>query len=397
MEKPDLKVLAAGVGVTSDCPEALKQFYGEFSPDSTPACDLQLIDRLQTQYNLFGEFCDLVKQAAKEINEDALRSLWIKLCGAFALNSTSEQAKTVPVPVSDGTLVGDFLPLYILLPQIPGSIETYRSRGFSQEEINKLLPEYLSGMRVVKRQTGRPGINSVYYNWLTNFAKAMIFTTDGLQFEIFHLPQSNLWLKNRFSGELLALPAAGHFHASGKHHCGMYGYEDTEGSFKVSFEEDEQNFYGHSVADNVVSAQKQTFSKEIWECVVRPGGECLNFHIPEGADISVENLALACANARKIAARSYPEHNNQVIYGVSWILDPALEKILGEKSKITGLIRSFCLCPCRDAGMGVFSFVFPRYCEDFHDLPENTSLQRKIKQLYLEGGRIYAYSGIFKI
>jgi hypothetical protein len=41
----------------------------------------------------------------------------------------------------------------------------------------------------------------------------------------------------------------------------------------------------------------------------------------------------------------------------------------------------------------VFNFVFPGYGDDFSKLPEDTSLQRKIKAMYLSGKYIYEYAG----
>ena len=48
----------------------------------------------------------------------------------------------------------------------------------------------------------------------------------------------------------------------------------------------------------------------------------------------------------------------------------------------------------KDAGgSAVFSFVFVRKPENLQDLPEDTSLQRKLKKLYLDGDCIHTYSG----
>ena len=44
-------------------------------------------------------------------------------------------------------------------------------------------------------------------------------------------------------------------------------------------------------------------------------------------------------------------------------------------------------------GGAVFSFVFVRKPADLHDLQEDTSLQRKLKKMYLEGDCIHTYTG----
>ena len=76
-------------------------------------------------------------------------------------------------------------------------------------------------------------------------------------------------------------------------------------------------------------------------------------------------------------------------------LDPTLEEMLGENSNITAFQNCFTRYPTKDSGQAVFSFAFVRRCADLHDLPEDTSLRRKIKAHYLNGGHIYSYSGIY--
>ena len=45
------------------------------------------------------------------------------------------------------------------------------------------------------------------------------------------------------------------------------------------------------------------------------------------------------------------------------------------------------------SGAAVFSFVFVRKPANLEDLEENTSLQRKVKKMYLEGDCIHTFSG----
>ena len=80
----------------------------------------------------------------------------------------------------------------------------------------------------------------------------------------------------------------------------------------------------------------------------------------------------------------------------SWLMDPQLAKILGEDSNITKFVNRFIPACGRSAGRGVFSFVFlqPKPAEAvIENLPEDTSLQRKLKEHYLNGGCIYEMHG----
>ena len=115
---------------------------------------------------------------------------------------------------------------------------------------------------------------------------------------------------------------------------------------------------------------------------------------PAAAGSSKETMEKAVAGAYELAAQRYPEHKPVGVFGSSWILDPKLIGFTGEKSKITNLIRMFNVYPQKTGGKGPFGYVFPKNCDNYADLPEDTTLQRKMKQLYLDGDCIHEYAGV---
>lgn len=381
---------AAGIG---KYPVIFDEIYFAMPKNDLPACDLALIDALQEKYNLFSEFYEVVRRTAEEINEDANRSMWVKVCVEYAKTRPVCEARTVPAPRADGTQINALLPLYILIPLIPQGIQVYKDRGFTDEEIYELNRSYADGIRIVCDQIGMPGVNDLYYWWLGIFAKAAIFITHNFWFELRTLPNNAVYLKNREDGTVLPVMAAGTYHHSGIQNLGCPAYEDSDGSFTAQFREDEQNYYGHGAFNSVVDAEEKVFPKSKWECVAGPGDGCLSIHIPRGADISRETLDRAVDAAYTIVKERYPEYNTKVIFGSSWILDPKLQEFVGPNSKITGLQSAFHTYPQKCNGKGLFGYVFPKNYESLETLPEDTSLQRKLKKLYLDGGYIYDYAG----
>ena len=377
-------------------PKELDKLYVD---NKTPACDLSLIDALQTEWNLFGDFYNKVKDAAEQINSDPVRSAWVRTTVSFAKDADVETACTVPAPASDGTAAGDFLPLFTLLPQIPSAIAEYEKHGFSRDEILDIMKDFRLSFGIVEEQTGSSGVEYIYYGWLTIFAKAQIFCLMGLQFEFFKLPKGTLWLRNRTTGEVVPVMLEGTFHFSGIQRLGSLGYEDTEGAFTPAFSQDERNYYGHGVHDCVVSAAQETFPKDIWECIGHPQGFCMNIHVPRGSDISTENVMTACKRARELVKTRYPERPEFcLVMGISWLLNPLLREIQGEKAKTTQFMECFIKYPKLDPHAdSVFSFVFGKKYKNYAELPENTSLQRKLKKLYLDGGCLHGYSGAIYI
>lgn len=386
--------IAEAIGIEKKYPEEMDAIYAAMSSDCEPACDLKLIEQLQNDHNIFAEFYDLVVEMANVINADEKRSAWVKAAVAYCKDKPVFFARRVPVPKPDGTQLTAILPLYILIPLIPMGIAEYRRRGFSEEEIARIVKAYAGGLRIVKQHTGMHGINALYFWWQMLFAKAVIFYSNNLQFELRELPEAAVYLKSRKTGDLAILMYKGLIHASGEQPVGSLGYEDDTDAFTVQFREDDENYYGHAVHTGLIDKTESAFSKSEWICAARPGDQCLSLHIPKKADISPETMKAAVSQAYELAAQRYPEYHPVGVFGSSWILDPKLIGFTGEQSKITSLIRMFNVYPQKTGGRSPFGYVFPKNCVNYEELPEDTSLQRKMKQLYLNGDCIHEYAGV---
>jgi hypothetical protein len=392
IQTTELRKLADSLHL-GEYPQGLEQAYEEVKNKNYPACDLALIDSLQEQYSVFGKYYEDVRKSAEEINADPVRSEWVRAAVKFVLSAPHDEAYKMPAPPQDGTLATDYLMMHLLIPQIPKSIAEYLRRGFTMEEIKESLRSYAGSTYMVGVLTGRPGINKLYYGWLTHYAKTRIFKTHGLQFELKKFPPTAIWLRNRQTKKVVPVMLLGTFHASGIQRLGSAGYEDADGSFRVTFTEDEENYIGHGAYNGKVSAEPETFPKAQWECVARPGDGCLNVHVPRGTDISEPTFRAAWDSARKIMKERFPEHGGGHIFAYSWIFDPVLTELLGEESTISKFQNLYARFPIKNNGRAVFTFVFPGYGDDFTKLPEKTSLQRKIKAMYLDGKYIYEYAG----
>ena len=385
--------IAAHIGIDK-YPQTMDGIYETIKNDAGPACDLVIIKNLQRQYDVFGKYYADVVETAQQINEDCHRSAWVKTAAAYAMGASAEETKRIPGPAFGENKVDDYLRLHMLIPLIPTSIAEYEKRGFSQEEITHLLASYKLSMSIVEEQTGRPGINVVYLAWMSIFAKAGIFETDGLQFELYQLPQGAVYLKNRESGDVTAVLTQGLFHASGIQLVGAKGFEEEEGSFSVTFREDGENYYGHRSLCKTADRNIAVFPKDKWEIAAKAGDDCLSIHIPRNADISPTTLDKAIANAQNILETRFPEHKGSMIYAASWILDPTLEEFMSDSSNLIRFARRFVRYPQKSDGMHVFGFVFPKRFESYESLPETSSLTRGLKRVYMEGRYIYFYHGL---
>lgn len=375
-------------------PEALDEVYANMPKDDAPACDLQVIDSLEQEWGFFGKYYEVVKETAATINADPIRSVWVKVAAKFAYDNPTPIARTVPVPKADGTAVTDLLPLHILLPQVPAAIAEYRRRGFDDSEIRSLMAGFRGGIRIVESQVGRPQVNTLYFGWLHHYSKVEIFNTEGFQFELRKLPNDAMWIRNKKDGQVLCVMCRGIFDCTGTQAKGSKNYEDPQDPFTVTFSEDDEKFVGHGVYDNKVSTQAREYLKTEWECVARPGDNCMSLHIPRKADITMPALDKAVASAKKIMTERFADLGGSEIYCSSWLLDPMHGVILGPDAKMTKFMERFVKHPIRNAGTSPFGYVFPVGVKDMTTLPENTTLQRGMKKLYVEGGCIYGYAGL---
>ena len=81
----------------------------------------------------------------------------------------------------------------------------------------------------------------------------------------------------------------------------------------------------------------------------------------------------------------------------TWLLSPKLKEILPENSKILNFQNCFDIIKVDENNDGCFVWVFKQnYHNNFESLPENTSLQRKIKNIMTNNGHLGSATGTLK-
>ena len=70
------------------------------------------------------------------------------------------------------------------------------------------------------------------------------------------------------------------------------------------------------------------------------------------------------------------------------MMSPALPQLLPATSNILAFQRRFEVLRVQEDSLGVLDWVFPPHSEVSAALPENTSLQRRMKAFLLAGGKV---------
>ncbi len=133
-----------------------------------------------------------------------------------------------------------------------------------------------------------------------------------------------------------------------------------------------------------------------YEMFVRDGEKMLSIHIPSDADMSRRGLRESWLRAQDFFGRFYPDYSGVIIFCNTWLLAPKLREFLPESSKIIGFQDGFTIKSVDKESRECMKWIFGREDLPLEELPENSSLQRKVKDLLLKGESVGEAYGILK-
>jgi len=392
----DLLAVAKALGIDGVPAEFIA--FCEAGGVPVPLCDAALIEKTEQRYSMLGSYYPTIQSVAKTVSKDENVCFFGGLLAAYIAHASIAEVKAVPLPRLADEEANAYFRLLVLNAAMPSGIDAYRARGFSEEAIKETLTDVLGARTAVSEMlTDAPGLDIGGFGWLLFYAKALVFRAGIFNVTPRALYENSILLRNRKSGEYAVLVLSDTFHRSGMQ-LGSGGCMDTDGSFGADFCETEDAFIGHRIENARVLPELVTYPKSEWQEIVREGGGVVGIHIPRNVALTKENIMESYHLAFEMCRAHYPEVNVKAVHCASWILDPQLEELLGAGSKIAGFQRTFLRYPRGGDGTAVYSFVFncPKP-ESLAELPEETSLQRKLKSMYIDGGCIYIVGGYVPI
>ena len=146
-----------------------------------------------------------------------------------------------------------------------------------------------------------------------------------------------------------------------------------------------------------VSNKKVELLKDEWEVVLQKGDPVIGLHIPPFGRMTPELIDKTLEETKKFAKEQYPDFEYKAFTCGSWLVDPQLDELLNAESNIVKFRQRFHSLTRKCEGTDVFNFIFnkPNMDFDIHDLPEDSSLHRALKNHYLSGKAIYELEGFF--
>ena len=376
-------------------PERFKTCYEALDKkDDEALYNEEYIREIDKKYDLLGEYLEPVLKGCEDIKNKPELVLFGRAAVEYNKGSSSYESRQLKLPKNDGTPATDMLPVLILLAEVPDMVKRYAARGFDEAEIKKNLENIKINIWVLDLLSKRPMLDQGHYNWICHYTKAMIFDHKAFNFQPAVWGMNAIYLKNKKTGEILPMMTSGKFHRSGLV-LGSAGCEDEEGSFDAGFTEVTDQFIGHLVRGGRVEAKLSVLKKSEWECILRPGDDVVSLHIPRNANLDPEYVKESIREGFELSRKFYPECNFKYVVCYSWLLEPKLVDILGEEAKLSKFVQLFTKHPIYSYGTSCLGYVFPGYQSGpVLDFPENTTLQRGIKKLMLDGDYIYGAAGV---
>lgn len=179
-------------------------------------------------------------------------------------------------------------------------------------------------------------------------------------------------------------------------------YIDTMGAFSRFVREHKESYgcYGFnrgSWTPRQVSCRLFRIGQMEYELTAKEGRKLVSLHIPTDVDLRPEILRPSMRAGLKEFYRLFPEYEALPVYCHTWLLSTQLRDFLPEDSNILKFQEMFDLEADGTPGNDVLLWVFKNPKLPREELPENTSLQRKLKQFFLNGGQFLDGVGYLRL
>jgi len=284
----------------------------------------------------------------------------------------------------------DFLlPVVYIDWMLPELIKELLKQGVSESVVWDSLKDveiWIQSYR--KYHQGQVGLDRI--EWVFHSLAGRVRRFGSLQFEKVTYEFPFLIFKNRQSGEFQALACPDLMIDQDGYISGTNG-RSIRNQTKTYLDFGDRTLTGYSadLKNGTVKADKPaSFIREEWELKLAPGEKAVAVHIPEGSDLSSDSIDSSFNTAKKY-------YENHILICDSWMLDPHLEHILPQTSKIISFMQRFNKMPVMTQRPQILERVmgFDFTMEALEHFSCTTSLQTSLKKYLLDGNEMFTTAG----
>lgn len=133
-----------------------------------------------------------------------------------------------------------------------------------------------------------------------------------------------------------------------------------------------------------------------YEMVLEEGQNVISIHIPSDAKLTMEKCKHSLEDAKLFFAEYYPDYSYEKFICDSWLLSPNLKEVLGIDSMILYFQNAFEIVSFAPEDDSYMEWVFKNPKLSIDEVPQDTSLQRKMKSYIKSGRKIGSALGYLK-
>jgi hypothetical protein len=164
--------------------------------------------------------------------------------------------------------------------------------------------------------------------------------------------------------------------------------DDTDDSWTVRLIHKDEAVTGCPICPRGMAVREEVrLPVAEWECVLRPGDDQLDMHIPAGGGMTPERCGESMQRAAEFFARFFPDRPCRAITCSSWIFNTQFEEIRLSSDNLVQYQRELYLFPTPASGRDGLWFIFLQDNVDPATAPRDTSLRRGVAEFLAAGNR----------
>jgi len=384
----------------SDIPNELKNNWEaaiKAFPENTPFfLEDSFIDETLEKFSFISEFRDMFKQAAKIARNDenisAIAWLW------YYTVYIAHEWETIYSWPNLSEVLGELegmIPILVLFAGYDKMIDFYNRRNIPQEVRDSNYFGIEISFDWFKKMYKTPGVGNGVFAWAVRYFGGTLFYLGRLQYEMINFRNNILVFRNRKTNEVICLAEDGQGFRSDGQYNGTNGIIDDKNAWVSELKEINGIIYGNPISPESYAIQKEVLlNKEEWELKLAKGDPVLSIHIPAVGRLDYDKVKESFLKTLPFFSTYFPEYKWRALICNSWLLDTQLREFLNEDANIVKFQDCFYLYPLYSPNStGVYRFLFNINVCDPKELPVNSSLQAKVKDYLINGGKIKSGGG----
>lgn len=335
-----------------------------------------------------------------------LRSMYNSICGSIELNELADfwhyliyhmpesmERNTNAWGLPDG-LGGVSTRLFSLAAMVSGcdhAVSNFEKTGLPSEVALASLGYIGRYARDIKEKRGVWGLESI--GWLSNYVRAKVFRLGRLSFKAGESALPFRAFKNRRSGELVTFCEDGGRYREDGCADGTNGIFDPH-AWTSALEIANGKVVGNPISNECTALQEPMALRcDEWDQLLAQDDPIVEIHIAGGSKLIPEECAGSFQRALEFFPLYYPPTSFRALTCSSWLLDPALPRLLPQGSNIAKFARRFHTVPVLGSDAQAYDLVFGSSDADPTKIAAGTSLQRAIAGYVASGMRMRSASG----